>query len=96
MSYTRSKLQQKTKGELIDLILEISNRPEPAPEIITKEIEKLVPVEKPVPQGWKLVPEAHITNVICDYRDQIITAIKHNKKLPISIRTVVEKIINPK
>ena len=74
--------------------MEITNRPEPEPKIITKAIEKLIPVEKQVPNSWKLIPEAHITNVIREYRDQLIEAIKNNKKLPLSLRRVVERIIN--
>lgn len=94
MKYTNSNLQQKTKRDLIAIIIEFANRPEPEPKIITRAIEKLIPVKEPVPSGWKLIPEAKIINIIREYRDQLIPAIKKNKKLPMTVRAVVEKIIN--
>ena len=94
MKYTNSKLQQKTKKQLTKIIMDLASRPEPEPKIIIKVVEKLIPVEKPVSTGWKLIPEAHVTNVIKEYRDEIIEAMRSNKRLPTTCRKVVEKIIN--
>ena len=92
--YTNSKLQQKTKKELIAIIMDLANKPEPEPRIIKKAVEKLIPVAQPVDTGWKLIPEAHIINTINAYRDELIEAISLKKRLPSSTRKVVEKIIN--
>jgi len=94
LKYTNSRLQQKTKKQLIEIIMELTSRPDPEPKIIVKAVEKLIPVKEPVPTGWKLIPEAHITNIIRDYRDQLIKAIQSNERLPMTDRQVVEKIIN--
>ena len=78
--FSKSKLNQKPKGQLVDLLLDWQNMPEPEPVVEVREVEKEVFIEAPIEETstWKPISETKIVEVLARFRDSIVSTLRPN------------------